>query len=276
MKMHVLITSLAASLLLGVASPLLAAEARSATTSGAAGKCLSDLSAFDSQMRKDGYWLTDYGDTYAFGYPLSYAGDVASLSAESPSIYVAARSGYELRALLSAADILARHGQQQACEDVVASARDHYQWYIDEMEAAHMPMANVPGWQRRQIAAAEPVTRLTTSFRSDQLLGTDVRNPQNKALGSVDDLVTNPQTGRIAYLVIARGGWLFGIGAKSVAVPWNDVAIAPNATLVVLAANRSDMEGAPQVNAKDLTTSAQQRQKVDAYWKAHIPSPAAN
>ena len=55
------------------------------------------------------------------------------------------------------------------------------------------------------------MTNNSNSFRSDQLLGTDVRTPQNDALGSIDDLVMNPQTGKIAYLVIARGG-IFGIG----------------------------------------------------------------
>ena len=45
----------------------------------------------------------------------------------------------------------------------------------------------------------QPVSTSDTSFRSDELLGTDVRNPQNEALGSVDDLVMSPQTGKIAY-----------------------------------------------------------------------------
>ncbi|MBI1220809.1 MAG: hypothetical protein GC186_19970 [Rhodobacteraceae bacterium] len=282
MHKSLLITSLAGFLLVGVAAPLLAADGQSASTSSSAEKCLNDVSAFNGQMRKDGYWWGGYGagdpafDGYAYGYgdPVSYLNDANGLQTKAPDRYLDARSGYEIRVLLIAADILARHGQQQECENVVAAARDHYQQYVADMEAAQMPMANVPGWQRRQIAAAQPATSVTTAFRSDQLLGTEVRDPRNQALGSVDDLVTSPQTGKIAYLVIARGGWLFGVGEKYVAVPWDDFEIAPNAALLVLDTTKGDMDAAPQVAASDLTTSAQQRQKVDAYWKAHTPSQA--
>jgi hypothetical protein len=67
-------------------------------------------------------------------------------------------------------------------------------------------MIDVPGCRQQQIADAKPVTDNGASFRSDELLGTEVRGPQNQALGSVEDVVTSPQTGKIAYLVIVRSG----------------------------------------------------------------------
>ena len=170
--------------------------------------------AFNSQMRKDGYWLgeSDYGypmdgPGYGYGYPL---GDGPEPTAAG---YQDARPGYDVRTLIAAANILARRGQQQECEDVLATTRDTYKLYVADMHGRGVPMANVPSWQQQQIAAAQSVTANNASFRSDQLLGTEVRNPQNEALGSIDDIVMSPQTGKIAYLVIARGG-VFGIDEK--------------------------------------------------------------
>jgi hypothetical protein len=50
----VLSSSLAACFLFALAAPPVAAEATSGST---ANQCLTDLSAFNSQMQTDGYWL---------------------------------------------------------------------------------------------------------------------------------------------------------------------------------------------------------------------------
>ena len=158
-------------------------------------KCLSDLRAFDGQMGKSGYWLG--GDGYGYGYPMSgYGTGYAMGGHPETTTYENARPGYEVRMLIASANILAQHGQQQQCEDVLATTRTVYKQYRADLHGRGVPMADVPGWRIRQIAAAEPVTSKTTSFRSDELLGTEVRDPQNLALGSVDDLVMKSEDGR--------------------------------------------------------------------------------
>ena len=290
MKRSTLTGSVAACLCLALAVPVYAAEtphsdttklpahhAKIAAAIKPAEKCLSDLRAFDGQMEKSGYWLG--GSGYGYGYPMDGYGYGYPMGGyPAATAYQNARPGYEVRTLIAAANILARHGQQQQCETVLATTRNIYKTYEDDLRNEGVPMADLPGWRRHQIADAQPITSKTTSFRSDQLLGTDVRNAQNEALGSVDDIVMSPKTGTIAYLVIARGG-IFGIDKKHIPVPWEDFKITPNVNLLVLDATKTAMDEAPKVNDEKFATAGQfdrESQTVDAYWKTHLAAKSVN
>jgi sporulation protein YlmC with PRC-barrel domain len=287
MKRPTLAGSVAAFCCLGFATTLLAAEPavtgkvnQSPSAGGKvaavkpAEKCLNDLRAFDNQMDKEGYWLG--GSGYGYGYPTAGFGFGPPMVAGRPEAtgmgYQDARPGYELRTLVAAADILAQQGQQQPCEAVLATTRQIYKVYVADMHSGKMPKEDVQSWRQQQIAAAQPVTGTNTSLRSDELVGTEVRGPQNEALGSVDDLVMSAQTGKIAYVVIARGG-IFGIDDKYVPVPWEDFKIAPNLKLLVLGTTKAALNTAPQATKEQFATPGQFEQvsqKVDAYWKTHL------
>jgi sporulation protein YlmC with PRC-barrel domain len=292
MKRSTLTGSVAACILLGLAAPLLAAtppatsadsppsaNVANAAAAKPAEKCLSDLSVFNKEMQKDGYWLGESG--YGIGFPMGgygYGYPVGGYPAANAAGYQDLRPGYEVRALMVSANILARHGQQQSCEAVLGTTRGIYKIFLTDMHNGKMPMVDISGWRQQQIAAAQPVTGKDTSFRSDELVGTDVRDPQDNALGSVEDLVISPKTGKIAYLVIGRGG-IFGIDEKYVPVPWDDFKITPNANLLVLDTTKAVMEAAPRVDRDQFATHGhfdQQSQTVDAYWKAHFEIKIAN
>jgi sporulation protein YlmC with PRC-barrel domain len=228
MERSILAGAVAAFFCLGFATTLLAAEKR-VTAVKPAQKCLNDLRAFDNKMEKDGYWLA--GSGYGYGYPMYGFG--LGYGYGPYGDFQNARSGYELRTLVASANILARQGKQQSCEDVLAATRNVYNVYVADMRGGKVPPVDLQGWRQMEIAAAKPVTSMNTSFRSDELVGTDVRNPQNEALGSVEDLVMSPQADKIAYLVIARGG-IFGIDEKHVPVPWEAFKTSPNGKLLVL------------------------------------------
>lgn len=255
----------------------LSSSSKTLSATAPAETCLSDLRAFDSQMQKDGYWLGGSGFGFGYGYPM-VGYPTPGLAGATGAGYQNVRPAYEIRTLVASANILARHGQQQPCEDVLATTRDMYKLYAANMRSGAVRNIDGPSWRQQQIAAAQPVDATNSSFRSDQLLGTEVLNPQNEDLGTVDDLVMSPQTGKIAYLVLARGGWIFGIGEKYVPVPWDDFKAAPGVNLLVLDAAKSAMDAAPQVKSDQFAITGkfdQQSQKVDAYWKTHLSSKAA-
>ena len=288
MKRSVLLSSVTAWCCLGLIVPAVAApppETTAATNRSGGDKtdsavmpakaCLSDIKTFTNQMQKDGYWVG--GSGYGYGYPLDgygygYAYPMGDFPPGTMNRYENARSGYEIRNLIASANILAQDGQQQTCEAVLNSTRDVYKRYSAELHSKGMSMADGPDWQRQQVAAAVPVTDKTMAFRSDQLLDTDVRNPQDQGLGSVHDLVMDPKTGKIAYLIVARGG-VFGFDRKYVPIPWDDFKMTQNASLLVLGATKEAMDGAPEVTDDQFTTTGhfdQESQKVDAYWKTHL------
>jgi sporulation protein YlmC with PRC-barrel domain len=95
------------------------------------------------------------------------------------------------------------------------------------------------------------------------------------ALGSVDDIVMGPESGKIAYLVVARGG-VFGIGERHVAVPWDHFKVTPNLNILVLDTSKDGMDEAPRIIEGRFVKAepfAQQTAKADAYWSTAAKTP---
>ena len=267
------LASVATSASLALGSP--PAQAQSSAVKPAQ-LCMTDLTAFDSRLQQDGYWL--HGSGYGYGYPMygygyAYGGErMSAASTPKGTGYWRARPGYEVRTLLASANILAQRGDQATCESLLGSARDIYTRYEADLRSGKVPRVDVSAWRRQQIATAVAVTGADLNFRSDQLVGAGVVNPQGDDLGSVDDIVMDPQSGKIAYLVIARGG-IFGFGKKYVPVPWDDFKVAPGNKLFVLASSKAGMDAAPQVKEDQNfqgSDFAAEALKLNAYWVAHL------
>lgn len=247
-----------------------------------AGKCSAAVRAFTAEMSKQGYWLggADYGYGYpmgGYGYGYGYGMMTGGRATGATSDYMTARPGYEVRTLIASANILAQTGQEQTCENVLASARTVYTRYAAELHERGVPWADQPGWRQRQIATAQPVTGKDVSFRSDQLLDADVVNPGDDTLGSVHDLVTSPQTGKIAYVIMSRGG-LFGIDASYTPVPWGAFKATPNGSLLVLDTTKAVLTAAPQGRGDQFTKAGEftaESQKVESYWTLHVKLASA-
>ena len=121
--------------------------------------------------------------------------------------------------LYGAASILGHRGEEQGCRAVLTSLRQTHDRYARELRAAGVEPGQVVGYRQQQLATAQPVTEVGRGFRADTITGTDVRNPRDAYLGSVDDVALDPRTGRISHVMFfSRGGFL-GLGDEHVAVP---------------------------------------------------------
>jgi sporulation protein YlmC with PRC-barrel domain len=99
----------------------------------------------------------------------------------------------------------------------------------------------------------EPAPAPTSSLPSmmnevyaSKIIGASVKNAQGENLGKIDELVIDPQEARIKAAVVSVGGML-GIGAKSVAIPWNKVTMGSGADrdTFVVAMGKEELEQAP-------------------------------
>jgi sporulation protein YlmC with PRC-barrel domain len=81
---------------------------------------------------------------------------------------------------------------------------------------------------------------------ASNIIGANVKNAAGENVGKIDELVIDPQDARIKAAVVSVGG-LLGIGAKSVAVPWDKVKMGSEADQdsVVIAMGKEEFEQAP-------------------------------
>lgn len=76
------------------------------------------------------------------------------------------------------------------------------------------------------------------------LSGYLVRNKANEDLGCIEELMLDPETGRVAYAVLSFGGFL-GFGGKLYAIPWCALELDPDQRVLFLNADRETLEKAP-------------------------------
>ncbi len=99
--------------------------------------------------------------------------------------------------------------------------------------------------------SSEKTDQGTRSMSSDSkelfassLIGASVKDSQGQSVGKIEELVIDPQEARIKEAVVSVGGFL-GIGAKSVAIPWNEVKPAPDGDALVIAMGKEELDKAP-------------------------------
>ena len=87
-------------------------------------------------------------------------------------------------------------------------------------------------------------------------MGSHIKNLQNQDIGTIDDLIFNPDTGHVRFAVLSVGSFL-GVGETKVAVPWAAVGLEKNspgeAPSYVVDATKDKLEKAPRFDANKLS-----------------------
>ncbi len=286
---NVLLMSTAATLL---ALPVWAQTEPTATGQNdqIAEQCLEDLRTFSQQMSEEGYWFSGYRPGMGWrggmaGDPMTRApaGDVAPADpamadpAAQPGTGMGPwgdigwrfSPGREIRTLQSAAAVLARQGDEEGCQYLLARVNDTYTNYVDELREAGVEPGQVSAWRVEQIAAAVPVEEVEHMLSLDNILGTEVRNHADEQLGSIEDVVMDPENGDIAVAIISHGGFL-GFGENYAAVPWSLLRTTPGFETFLLDATEETLANAPSVDPDQITQRegyATARQDIDGYWQ---------
>lgn len=235
-------------------------------TSVVAQKCLDDLNDFGQRMEKDGFWLSSYGYRWPYEIPLGGSAPEADQTAfgiDSP------RS--QILALYNAASVLARRGNEGACQANLVELQDVYEKRVAQLRRAGIEPGHVISWRQRLILASQPVTQLGTAVGITDIAGTDVRNMKDDRLGSINGLVLDPKTGSITHVIVARGGF-FGIGRDYIAVPWQQFRATPGLHALVLDVSQEKIEKAPKVEPNMGPSEFDKlRPQIDEYWQRQTP-----
>jgi sporulation protein YlmC with PRC-barrel domain len=105
---------------------------------------------------------------------------------------------------------------------------------------------------------------------ADQVQGTYIYNPAGDSLGSVEDVMIDKVSGRIAYAVVGFGGFL-GIGDRHYPLPWEKLKYDTSMGGYVVDLDRQTLEGTPSY-ATNETAGWQDPdwgRRVDDYYGAH-------
>jgi len=106
--------------------------------------------------------------------------------------------------------------------------------------------------------AASPakVTPYEGLLLTTKVVGSRITNLQNEDIGTIDDLIFNPDTGRVRFAVLGVGTFL-GVGGAKVVVPWGAVGLVKGppgeAPSYVIDAPKDKLANAPRFDPNKLT-----------------------
>ena len=84
-----------------------------------------------------------------------------------------------------------------------------------------------------------------TLVSSADVNGTEVYSPGREHVGTIDHLMIDKQSGKVAYAVMTFGGFL-GMGEQEHTIPWSKLTYDTNAGGFLTDITKEQLEGAPE------------------------------
>ena len=84
---------------------------------------------------------------------------------------------------------------------------------------------------------------------SDRVEGTPVRNVKGEKIGSIERLMIDKKSGKVAYGVLSFGGFL-GMGSKHFPIPWKSLDYDTEAEAYVVNISEQKLKDAPSFEDK--------------------------
>lgn len=112
--------------------------------------------------------------------------------------------------------------------------------HMPSLKSLHPPVPPPPAWPGD--AGAELASVLL------HLLGESIVNARGEPLGTIDDLLVDPSSGRVTYAVMAWGGFM-GRGERQLVLPWNCLRRDGQHHAFVIEADKERLDSAPSIDA---------------------------
>lgn len=109
-------------------------------------------------------------------------------------------------------------------------------------------------------------------LKASDLIGMKVQGTDGKKLGSIKDLVIDPEDGEVQYAVLDFGGFI-GVGDKYFAVPWEALQLDQQNKKIALDVTKKDLKDAPGFDKNHWPDLGEQQQVVVIYEYYDVPVP---
>lgn len=102
----------------------------------------------------------------------------------------------------------------------------------------------------------------------DRVRGTPVYSADGETLGEIRDLMLHKVSGRVAYAVMARGGFS-GAGQTNHPLPWSILTFDPERGGYVVLLSKTDLDGSPAMSGDEIgEDDGSWRDRVHTHFQA--------